>query len=184
MRRLLCRPLAVLRSSYTTRTKCAISDAFVRDCVFAYCASVVQYVCSLSAEHCFRLRKNAITDERVRDCALSTHSVFRPLPCSPLPQAQTHLTQRQVPPSLYQSPGAIPPISDHAISERSHGRSAPLNPLASLSERSVYDTHQPAGIRRPPPQPVYNPPAAKTGIEIKPSYHLRGANISGRESPI
>ena len=69
-----------LRSSYTTRTKCAISDAFVRDCVFAFCASVVQYVYSLSAEHCFGLRKNAITDERVRDCAHSTHSVFRPLP--------------------------------------------------------------------------------------------------------
>ena len=61
------------------RTKCAISDAFVRDCVFAYCASVAQYVYSLPAEHCFRLRNNAISDERVRDCALSTHSVFRPL---------------------------------------------------------------------------------------------------------
>ena len=61
------------------RTKCAISDAFVPDCVFAYCASVAQYVYSLSAEHCFRLRNNAIPDERVRDCALSTHSVFRPL---------------------------------------------------------------------------------------------------------
>ena len=34
---------------------------------------------SLSAEHCFRLRNNAISDERVRDCALSTQSVFRPL---------------------------------------------------------------------------------------------------------
>ena len=34
------------------------------------------YVYSLSAEHCFRLRNNAISDERVRDCALSTHSVF------------------------------------------------------------------------------------------------------------
>ena len=68
-----------LRSSYTMRTKYAISDAFVRDCVFAYCASVAQYVYSLSAEHCFRLRNNAISDERVRDCALSTHSVFRPL---------------------------------------------------------------------------------------------------------
>ena len=68
-----------LRSSYTMRTKCAISDAFVRDCVFAYCGSVAQYVSSLSAEHCFRLRNNAISDERVRDCALSTHSVFRPL---------------------------------------------------------------------------------------------------------
>ena len=32
------------------RTKCAISDAFVRDCTFAYCASVAQYVYSLSAE--------------------------------------------------------------------------------------------------------------------------------------
>ena len=36
------------------------------------------YVYSLSAEHCFRLRNNAISDELVRDCALSTHSVFRP----------------------------------------------------------------------------------------------------------
>ena len=70
---------APLRSSYTMRTKCAISDAFVRYCVFAYCASVAQYVYSLSAEHCFRLRNNAISDERVRYCALSTHSVFRPL---------------------------------------------------------------------------------------------------------
>ena len=63
------------RSSYTMRTKCAISDAFVRYCVFAYCASVAQYVYSLSAEHCFRLRNNAISDERVRYCALSPHSV-------------------------------------------------------------------------------------------------------------
>ena len=52
------------------RTKCAISDAFVRECVIAYCASVAQYVYSLSAEHCFRPRNNAISDERVRDCAL------------------------------------------------------------------------------------------------------------------
>ena len=88
-RRLPARPLGhevifcylrSLRSGYTMRTKCAISDAFVRDCVFAYCASVTQYVYFLSAEHCFRLRNNAIADERVRDCALSTHSVFRPLP--------------------------------------------------------------------------------------------------------
>ena len=48
------------------------------DCVFAYCASVAQYVYSLSAEHCFRLSNIAISDERVRDCALCTHSVFRP----------------------------------------------------------------------------------------------------------
>ena len=61
------------------RTKCAISDAFVRDCVFAYCASVAQYVYSPSIEHCSRLRNNAISDERVRDCALNTHSVFSPL---------------------------------------------------------------------------------------------------------
>ena len=74
-----------LRSSYTMRTKYAISDAFVRDCVFAYCASVAQYVYSLSAEHCFRLRNNAISDERVRDRALSTHSVFRPLSRGVLP---------------------------------------------------------------------------------------------------
>ena len=44
-----------------------------------YCASVAQYVYSLSAEHCLRLRNNAISDERVRDCAISTHSMFRPL---------------------------------------------------------------------------------------------------------
>ena len=70
-----------LRSSYTMRTKCAISDAFVRDCVFTYCASVAQYVYSLSAEHCFRLRNNAMSIRlrNVLDCALSTHSVFRPL---------------------------------------------------------------------------------------------------------
>ena len=74
-----CFVTILLRSSYTMRTKCAISDAFIRDCVFANCASVAQYVYSLSAEHCFRLRNNAISDERVRDCALSTHSVFRPL---------------------------------------------------------------------------------------------------------
>ena len=66
-----------LRSSYTMRTKCTISDTFVRDCVFAYCASVAQHVYFLSAEHCFRLRNNAISDERFRDCAHSTHSVFR-----------------------------------------------------------------------------------------------------------
>ena len=41
----------VLRPEHTMRTKCAISDAFIRDCVFAYCASVAQYVYSLSAEH-------------------------------------------------------------------------------------------------------------------------------------
>ena len=40
---------------------------------------MAQYVYSLSAEHCFRLRNNAISDERVRDCALSTHSVLRPV---------------------------------------------------------------------------------------------------------
>ena len=81
-RKVLLRPVPLpgpLRSSYTMRTKCAISDSFVRDCVFAYCASVTQYVFSLSAEYCFRLRNNAISDERARDCALSTHSVFRPL---------------------------------------------------------------------------------------------------------
>ena len=76
---LLCGVTSDLRSSYTMRAKYAISDAFVRDCVFAYCPSVAQYVYSLSAENCFRLRNNAISDERVRDCALSTHSVFRPL---------------------------------------------------------------------------------------------------------
>ena len=48
------------------RAKCAISDAFVRDCSFAYCASVAEYVYSLSAEHCFRVHNNAISDKRVR----------------------------------------------------------------------------------------------------------------------
>ena len=32
------------------RTKCAISDGLVRDCVIAFCASVAQYVYFLSAE--------------------------------------------------------------------------------------------------------------------------------------
>ena len=40
-----------LRSDHTMRTKCAIWDAFVRDCVFAYCPSVTQNVYSLPAEH-------------------------------------------------------------------------------------------------------------------------------------
>ena len=40
-----------LRPGHAMRTKCAISDAFVRDCVFAYRPSVAQYVYSLSAEH-------------------------------------------------------------------------------------------------------------------------------------
>ena len=80
-----------LRSSYTMRTKCAISDAFVRDCVFAYCASVAQYVYSLSAEHCFRLRNNAISDERVRDCALRTHSVAWPLVAIPIAVTRSDL---------------------------------------------------------------------------------------------
>ena len=76
-----------LRSSYTTRTKCAISDAFVRDCVFADCSSVAQYVYSLSAEHCFRLRNTAISDERVRYCALCTRSVAWPLVAERKPPA-------------------------------------------------------------------------------------------------
>ena len=63
------RERTVLRSSYTMRTKCAISDTFARACAFAYCASVAQYVYSLSAEHCFRLRNNAISDERRSDIA-------------------------------------------------------------------------------------------------------------------
>ena len=87
-----------LRSSYTMRTKCAISDAFVRDCVFAYCASVAQYVYSLSAEHYFRLRNSAISDKRVRDCALSTHSVFRPLePVTPPKLLSPHRHWRDIP---------------------------------------------------------------------------------------
>ena len=43
-------PRPILRPEHTMRTKCAISDAFVRDCVFAYCRSVAQHVYSLSAE--------------------------------------------------------------------------------------------------------------------------------------
>ena len=53
----------MLRSEHTVRTECAISDAFVRVNVFAYCASVAQYVLSLSFEHFFRLRKKATSDE-------------------------------------------------------------------------------------------------------------------------
>ena len=30
------------------RIKCAISDAFVRDCIFVYCPSVAQYVDQLN----------------------------------------------------------------------------------------------------------------------------------------
>ena len=44
------------------RTKCAISCGS-SDIVFAYWASVAQYVYSLSAKHFSRLRKNAISDE-------------------------------------------------------------------------------------------------------------------------
>ena len=77
--RMHAKRLDALRSSYTMRTKCAISDTFFRDWVFAYCASVAQYVYSLSAEHCFRLRNSAISDERVRYCGLCTHSVAWPL---------------------------------------------------------------------------------------------------------
>ena len=40
----------LFRPEHTIRTECAISDAFVRDCVFAYCPSVAQYGHSLSAE--------------------------------------------------------------------------------------------------------------------------------------
>ena len=86
--------MGALRSGYTMRTKCAISDAFVRDCVFAYCASVAQYVYSPSAEHYFRLRNSAISDERVRDCALSTHSVFRPLRSVIFPVISCHATSQ------------------------------------------------------------------------------------------
>ena len=68
-----------LRNSAISDAECAISDAFVRDCVLAHCASVAQYVYSLSAEHCFRLRSSAISDERVRYCALCTRSVAWPL---------------------------------------------------------------------------------------------------------
>ena len=101
------------------RTKCAISDAFVRDCVFAYCASVAQYVYSLPAEHCFRLRNNAISDERVRDCALSTHSVFRPLVLESIaPQAAqnrllTASYQSRPWPSISFSGGVIFPRGRH-----------------------------------------------------------------------
>ena len=40
----------VFRPEHAMRTNCAISDALVRDCVFAYRPSVAQYVYSLSAE--------------------------------------------------------------------------------------------------------------------------------------
>ena len=62
--------LCVQSAQYRTRSS---EIAF-----FAYCASVAQYVYSLSAEHCFGLRNNTISDERVRDCAVSTHSTHSP----------------------------------------------------------------------------------------------------------
>ena len=52
--------------------------------VLVWLSTCIPYI---SAEHCFRLNNNAISDERVRDCALSTHSVFRPLRPSSLVQA-------------------------------------------------------------------------------------------------
>ena len=121
-----------LRSDYTMRTKCAISDAFVRDCVFAYCASVAQYVHSLSAEHCFRLRNNAISDERFRDCALSTYSVFRPL----------HRRTSRVP----HWPACPPRVTDRTSrAERSAGRALSLPP-------------PPPPDDAPPPPPPPPPP--------------------------
>ena len=58
------------------RTKCAISDAFVRDCVFADRASVAQYVYSLSAKHCLKVRlhyayKVRIFVRCIWDCAVA-----------------------------------------------------------------------------------------------------------------
>ena len=63
--------LCVLSAQSRTRSS---EIVFLRTVIV--CLSM--YVYSLPAEHCFRLRKNAISDERVRDCAPCTHSVFRP----------------------------------------------------------------------------------------------------------
>ena len=67
-----------LRSGYTMRTKCAISDGS-SEIAFLRCLKKVQLVGMHVVSHTSTVRKYAISDERIRDCALCTHSVFRPL---------------------------------------------------------------------------------------------------------
>ena len=66
------------------RTKCAISDAFgTRSSEIAFLRTVLVWLSTCIPyqlnKNAIRLCKNAISDERVRDCALCTHSVARPL---------------------------------------------------------------------------------------------------------
>ena len=141
------------------RTNCAISDAFVRDCVFAYCASVAQCVHSLSTEHCFRLRNNAISDERVRDCALSTHSVFRPLPLVTMSPLIAHLQ---------------PSVTDrHRWSAARRHRQSPLacscRPITARHCCSVARRHCPS-----PPACHYLPPHHHPHDTVCHLYHLDG----------
>ena len=49
------------------RTKCAISDAFVRDCVFAYCASMAQYVYS------YQLK--IVSDYAITQCRMNASEI-------------------------------------------------------------------------------------------------------------
>ena len=62
--------------------KCAISDAFVRDCGFAYCASVAQYVyegCSKKFAAQPRRKTNFTTKRGVRDVTLLKRPLTQPL---------------------------------------------------------------------------------------------------------
>ena len=71
-----------LRSSYTMRTKCAISDAFVRDCVFAYCASG-------SGPLDLRPEDLRPVDLRPVDLLLRRPTPARPTPSRPTPSRPT-----------------------------------------------------------------------------------------------
>ena len=68
-----------LRSGYTMRTK---SQSWTRSSEIAFLRrlKIVRLIGKIHVlSHTGTVRKNAISDERVRDCALCTHSVFRPL---------------------------------------------------------------------------------------------------------
>ena len=146
----------MLRSSYTLRTKCAISDAFVRDCVFAYCASVAQYVYYLSAKPCFRLRTSAISDERVRDCALCTHSVCRPLTQQHTPNPCLNMTRASQPEPVTTTTG-----ESHVwrlFRASCHHRHSAILTLPLRRHQSLSLPSHSAGTRRFPAPPSRRPP--------------------------